>query len=235
MISQAALRAFKTAVVALACGASVPGFAGPRVGSVIGASNSTTTTVNARVISSTPVVAKVETPRQVCFDEMRQEAPRSSGAGAIIGAIAGAAMGNALGRGSGRALTTGVGLIGGAVLGDHIETDGRVGRQRAVQRCEQQSSYENRVVAYDVVYEVGGQRYSTQTTTEPGRTLLVQLSVTPLVSSSAPLYGGNPVVYTREPEVTYSNDVVVVPSAAIETRYERPYRNGWHGHSRDWD
>ena len=34
-------------------------------------------------------------------------------------------MGNAVGKGSGRVITTGLGVILGAALGDHIETSGR--------------------------------------------------------------------------------------------------------------
>jgi uncharacterized protein YcfJ len=221
MTQPTAQRAFKIAVVAMICAASLPSFAGPRVGTVVGTTSSTTSTVDAKVISATPVVAQVATPRQVCFDELRQEPVRSSGAGAIVGAIAGAAVGNALGRGSGKALATGVGLIGGAVLGDRIENDGRPGQQRVVQRCEQQSSYENRVVAYSVVYEVGGQRYTTEMDREPGRTIPVQITVNPSVQSS----NNSPVVW-REPvqPVVYSSEVVMAPApVVIETTYERPY------------
>ena len=63
--------------------------AGPRVGEVIGNPSSSTATIQARVVSATPVVAQVAVPRQVCYDELRQEPARSSGAGAIMGAIAG--------------------------------------------------------------------------------------------------------------------------------------------------
>jgi uncharacterized protein YcfJ len=230
MTQQTTQRAFKTAIVAVICAASLPSFAGPRVGTVVGTPSSTTSTVDAKVISATPVVAQVATPRQVCYDELRQEPARSSGAGAIVGAIAGAAVGNALGRGSGKALATGVGLIGGAVLGDRTENDGRPGQQRAVQRCEQQSSYENRVVAYSVVYEVGGQRYTTEMDHEPGRTIPVQITVNPSVQSSS----NNPVVW-REPvqPAVYRSEVVMAPApVVIETTYERPYRP-YYGHPYD--
>jgi uncharacterized protein YcfJ len=233
--------ALRRIVAALVAASSLPAMAGPAVGSVVGTPSSTTVTVDAKVISATPVVAQVATPRQVCFDELRQEPARSSGAGAIIGAIAGAAVGNAVGRGSGKALATGVGLIGGAVLGDRIENDGRTGTSRTVQRCEQQSSYENRVVAYSVVYEVGGQRYTTQMNSEPGRTIPVQMTVTPAVSSQvmAPVAAA-PVIVTPEPVryvSRYERDVVVVPApTVIETRYERPRHEGWHHrHHREWD
>jgi uncharacterized protein YcfJ len=243
--------ALRRIVAALVAAASLPAVAGPAVGSVVGTPSSTTVTVDAKVISATPVVAQVATPRQVCYDELRQEPARSSGAGAIIGAIAGAAVGNAVGKGSGKALATGVGLIGGAVLGDRIENDGRTGTSRTVQRCEQQSSYENRVVAYSVVYEVGGQRYTTQMNSEPGRTIPVQMTVTPAVSSQVIMPTVvTPVVVAPEPvryASRYEREVVVVrPATVIHTRYERPYervyerryerpRHDEHRHPRHWD
>lgn len=154
--------------------------AGPRVGDTIGRTATVTTTVQARVISATPVIGQVSVPRETCYDESRHVPPRSSGAGAVMGAIAGGAMGNAMGKGSGNALATGLGIFGGAILGDKIENDGRVGSSRTVRRCEQQSGYENRVVAYNVVYEYGGQRYTTQMSREPGRTLPLRLTLSPV-------------------------------------------------------
>jgi uncharacterized protein YcfJ len=155
--------------------------AGPRVGEVLGTPSAVNMTVQARVISSTPVVAQVAVPTQVCYDDQVQEAPRSSGAGAVLGAIAGGAAGNAVGKGAGKALATGIGIIGGAILGDHVENDGRAPTVRSVRRCDPQTSYENRVVAYNVVYEFAGQRYSTQMGQEPGAVLPVQVTLTPLV------------------------------------------------------
>lgn len=159
-------------------------FAGPRVGEVLGTPSPVNMTVQARVISSTPVVAQVAVPTQVCYDDQVQEAPRSSGAGAVLGAIAGGAAGNAVGKGAGKALATGIGIIGGAILGDHVENDGRQPNLRTVRRCEPQTSYENRVVAYNVVYEFAGQRYSTQMNQEPGAVLPVQVTLTPLVQGA---------------------------------------------------
>jgi uncharacterized protein YcfJ len=132
------------ALAALAAlGASSLSWAGPRVGELVGTPSPVTNTVQAKVVSATPVVGQIAVPRQVCFDETRQEPARSSGAGAIMGAIAGGAMGNAVGKGAGKALATGLGLFGGAIAGDHIENDGRQGRVSTVRRCEQRSSYEN--------------------------------------------------------------------------------------------
>jgi uncharacterized protein YcfJ len=126
----------------------------------------------------------------------------------VLGAIAGGAAGNAVGKGAGKALATGIGIIGGAIVGDHVETDGRTGQQQTVRRCEQQSAYENRVVAYSVTYEYAGQRYTTQTVSEPGPTLPLQVTLTPLVQT--PVSSGT----------TYVNPgVVVVPEDGRRRRY----------------
>jgi uncharacterized protein YcfJ len=188
--------------------------AGPRVGEVVGSPSSTSLTVQARVVSATPVIGQVTVPRQVCFDELRQEPARSSGAGAILGAIAGGAMGNAVGKGAGKALTTGIGIIGGAVMGDHIENDGRQGTTSTVRRCEQQASYENRVVAYNVVYEYGGQRYSTQMSQEPGSTIPLQVTLTPAVASPA---------YNQAPVSSASMVEPAMYAPAPTVIYEQPY------------
>lgn len=218
--------------------------AGPRVGSTVGTPSTASTTVNARVVSSTPVVAQVATPRQACYDEVQATPAQPSGAGAILGAIAGAAVGNAIGRGSGRAIATGVGLMGGAVLGNHIETDGKPGGQRTVRRCENQTAYETQVVAYDVVYELNGQRYNTQLPQQPGPTIPVQMTVSPAVSyQQAPTYPQQPVyqqpapvyqqpapVYQQAPVVQYEYQYV---QPGVVTVYEgHPHRPHRHRH---WD
>lgn len=158
-----------------------------------------------RVISSIPVVQQVTVPRQVCIDQTVTEADRKSGAGALIGGIAGGAMGNAIGNGSGRALATVIGVVGGAIVGDRIE-DGGKARTKTVQQCGTQNVYENRTVAYDVVYEYAGRQYRTQMPQDPGR--FVRLSVTPV--DAAP-----PVQYVpAQPRVEY------IPAAPAVTRIQ---------------
>jgi uncharacterized protein YcfJ len=202
-------------------------------------------TVMARVVSSTPVMAQVATPQQVCFDELQAVPPQGSGAGALLGAIAGGVIGNAVGKGSGNAVATGLGVFGGAVLGDRIEKDGRPGGQRTVRRCEQQSAYSQQVVAYQVVYELHGQQYSTQMNSQPGPTIPVQVSVTPVgqaaAYNTAPAYTPPPPVYDTPPVVMQAPVVVPAPvvvhrPVVIETAYERPiHRRHWHRHERFHD
>lgn len=125
-----------------------------------------------RVLSSTPVMEQIAVPRQVCGNETVHTGPRTTGGGAILGAIAGGAAGNAVGKGSGRTAATALGLIGGAVLGNQIEGNGRPEYQN-VQRCSTQTAYESRTTGYDVVYEYAGRRYTTRTQTDPGRYITV--------------------------------------------------------------
>ncbi len=46
---------------------------------------------------------------------------RTSGGGAVLGAVIGAVVGNQIGSGSGRTAATGVGAVGGALIGNEME------------------------------------------------------------------------------------------------------------------
>ena len=144
-----------------------------------------------KVISSTPIIQQVAVPRQVCSNEQVVTPGQKSGAGAAMGAIAGGAVGNSMGQGSGRAAATMLGIFGGAILGDKIEGPGQ-SEVRNVQNCTQQMFYENRTMAYNVVYEFAGKQYSVQMPTDPGPT--VRLQVTPVAPPPVPMNAGVPPV-----------------------------------------
>ena len=134
------------------------------------------------VISSTPIIQQVAVPRQVCNQQQVVTGGQKSGAGAAMGAIAGGVIGNQIGRGSGNALATMAGLVGGAILGDNIEGPGTA-EVRNVQNCSQQMFYENRTMAYNVVYEFAGKQYTVQMPQDPGPT--VRLQITPVAPPPA--------------------------------------------------
>ncbi|MCW5649158.1 MAG: glycine zipper 2TM domain-containing protein [Ramlibacter sp.] len=174
-----------------------------------------------RVISSTPVIQQVAVPRQVCSNQPVAVPQQKSGAGAAIGAIAGGAMGNAIGNGSGRAAATILGVFGGAILGDRIE-GAPPSQVQNVQQCSTQTFYENRTVAYNVVYEYAGKQYSVQMPNDPGP--YVKLQITP-VSSAVPLADAPPAVVASAapaPGAVIQQGVVVVP-APSPVVYARPY------------
>jgi uncharacterized protein YcfJ len=66
-------------------------------------------------------------------------------------------------------------------LGDKIEGSPPAEVQN-VQTCSTQNFYENRTVAYNVVYEFNGKQYNVQMPQDPGPT--VRLQVTPMISSN---------------------------------------------------
>jgi uncharacterized protein YcfJ len=201
-----------------------------------------------RVISSNPVVQLVAVPRQICSNQQVEVQRPTSGAGALIGAIAGAALGNASGgRRSERATASAVGAIGGAILGNHIEGSGET-QVRDVQRCGTQTTYENRAVGYNVVYEFGGKQYSVQLAQDPGPALPLQ--VTPVGSANQAPQNYNAV--QSPPQVVYAASPVVVNQPIYQGYYPqryyvRPYvspirvdlqfgTGGWHGRRhRHWD
>ena len=173
----------------------------------------------ARVLSATPVVQQVAVPRQVCSDQQVAVQQPKSGAGAVVGAIAGGALGNAAGgRGAGRAAATVLGAVGGAVLGDRIEGSPEP-ELRTVQRCSTQTVYENRTVAYNVVYEFAGKQYSTQMPHDPGPTLALQIGPAGAVSNvpqQQQSYAADIPVYSEPPPV-------VVTQPAYPVYYPTPY------------
>jgi uncharacterized protein YcfJ len=169
-----------------------------------------------RVISSTPVVQQVGQPRTVCSVEQVTVQPPKSGAGALMGAIAGGAMGNAVGGGGGKAAATMLGIMGGAIVGDNIE-GAPLTQTQNVQRCGTQTFYENRTVAYNVVYEYADKQYSVQMPNDPGPS--VQLQITPVGSVSQGNTNPPPAIYSRGSSV--QPDVVMAQPAYPV--YQQPY------------
>ena len=170
-----------------------------------------------RVISSTPVVQQVGVPRHVCSTEQVPVQTSKSGAGAAMGAIAGGAMGNAVGRGAGNAAATMLGIMGGAILGDHIEGTPETKLQN-VQRCSTETIYENRTVGYNVQYEFGGKQYAVQLPQDPGPTIRLQVAPVGVSTASPIVTAPAPVEYVQIP-----NYVLVRPNPAI---YYPPIRIG---------
>ena len=157
----------------------------------------------ATVISATPVTSSVAVPRQQCADVQRVVQPQPSGGGALIGAIIGGVVGNQFGHGAGRALATGAGVVAGSALGNQAELNNNPPQTVSERDCRTVGAYENRVVAYDVVYEYHGQRYSTRMASDPGQRLAIDVRPAdgPLDRVSPPAgygsYGAVPPAYSE--------------------------------------
>jgi uncharacterized protein YcfJ len=199
-----------------------------------------------RVLSATPVMQQVPVPRQVCSDQQVEVQQPKSGAGAAIGAIAGGALGNASGgRGPGRAAATVIGAIGGAVLGDRIEGSPEP-ELRTVRQCGTQTTYENRAVAYDVVYEYAGKQYSVQMPHDPGPKLALQIGPVGArdyedqepVSSAPPPYVQPQTVYVQPAPVVINQPYPVYYPRSyyppVQLQFGFGYWGGGYGGHRHW-
>jgi uncharacterized protein YcfJ len=179
----------------------------------------------ARVISSTAVIQQVAVPRQQCTTTA-VTSQTTSGAGALMGAIAGGAMGNAVGDGTGRTVATMIGLLGGAIVGNNIE--GPKTQVQNVQQCSTVTTYENRTMHYDVVYEYADKRYSIQMLNDPGQHVRLQLSpigILPPTGKTSQSYQ-----QYQQPDVvlTQASTVYVQPAPVVVYQHARPYRNPYY-------
>ena len=183
-----------------------------------------------RVISTQPVLQQIAVPRQVCNTAQVAVQPQKSGAGALMGALAGGAVGNQVGQGAGNAAATMIGIMGGALLGDRIE-GAPAPQMQTVQNCSTQTFYENRTVAYNVVYEFAGKQYSVQTPNDPGPTIALQISpvgaapgpVAQQPIAQAPVYQQPVYQQPIYQQPLYPQQVVIATRPAYPVVVARPY------------
>jgi uncharacterized protein YcfJ len=146
-------------------------------------------TDNARVRGVEPQYQVVQMPRQECasqyITEQAAPAPAAGGyGGAIVGGLAGGLLGHQVGRGNGRDAATAAGAVIGALAGQNIAGGQAMAapppQTREVQSCRTVYDNQNRLTGYRVTYEYRGYEYSTVMPEQPGPTIPVRVSVTPL-------------------------------------------------------
>ncbi|NVC94488.1 glycine zipper 2TM domain-containing protein [Vibrio natriegens] len=108
------------------------------------------------------VTETVKNPHQVCKDVVvtQQVAPTDDNKilGTVGGAAVGAALGNQIGGGSGKIIATAAGTIAGALTGRKIQENVQKGDvvTTTKQQCHTEYTTSEKVVGYDVTYEVAG-------------------------------------------------------------------------------
>ena len=139
----------------------------------------------ADVVNTTPIyqTVRVGVPTQQCYTQQVQvdQHPGSTIAGTLIGGALGGLVGNQFGRGSGNAAMTAAGAVVGAGVGNSVA---RANDQPGVayqQHCDTVTQYhdEQHPAGFDVTYNYAGQYYHTHLPYDPGRRLLVNVSVVP--------------------------------------------------------
>lgn len=193
------------------------------------------------VISSTPVVQQISVPRQVCTTTQVQSQVRGGG-GALIGALVGGAVGNQFGRGNGsggRAAATLIGAVGGGLVGDQIEAQNYGGYPvtQNVQQCHTENTVESRTVAYNVLYEYAGQRYTAQMPQQPGNRIALQVSTVGQNYYAQPMgvqVMAPPVYYAPPVQTITYQPSYVRPAMAVAVPVYETYPRSYYGHYRDW-
>lgn len=144
--------------------------------------------INAPVVDVEPIIQRVShaTPRQACWQEQytyHEHHKADSPTGAILGGIIGAAIGNELGHNKSNKR---VGAVAGAVLGSSVGYDlsrkspaKRIGHQ---QRCRTvyDEYEEERISGYNVTYHYGGKHYTTRMHHNPGNSLKLRVTLSPI-------------------------------------------------------
>jgi len=131
----------------------------------------------------TSVRAVVGPPQQRCWVE--RQVIDSGGAGinvpgAIVGGVVGGILGHQIGSGRGQDLATGIGAAGGAVVGANVGRAPGTVYTQDVQRCENIASAGS-LDYWDVTYTFRGFEHHVQTTSPPGRTILVNAEGEPRI------------------------------------------------------
>ena len=144
----------------------------------------------ATVVETTPLLktVRVSTPVRECWDqEVAYREPASGNHLApVMGGILGGAFGNAVGHSTrNKQVGTVVGAVLGATIGHAAALESRRGgttTYRTEERCEvhYDSHEEERIEGYQVRYRYAGETYTTRMDQDPGDTIKLRVSVSPV-------------------------------------------------------
>lgn len=140
---------------------------------------------NARVQSVEPQYETVQLPREECTSQWVTEVQPAAGGygGVIIGGLAGGLLGNQVGKGHGREAATAAGAVIGAIAGDRLaggSAQAGAPAQREVRSCRTVYDTQQRLIGYRVTYDYRGHLSTIVTSEQPGQTVPVRVSVTPV-------------------------------------------------------
>ena len=99
--------------------------------------------------------------------------------GAVVGGVVGGILGHQIGSGRGQDVATGIGAATGAVVGATVGTSG-AGYTQDVRRCENIAAA-GPLDYWDVTYSFRGYEHHVQTTSPPGRKILVNADGEPRI------------------------------------------------------
>jgi uncharacterized protein YcfJ len=149
--------------------------------------------VYARVLDVEPITrhVRVATPNRECWNETQEvyPPPHSSAGSTLLGGLIGGVIGHQIGHGD-RSGQTVAGAVVGAAIGNQVgrqraaERDANVVPvERSVERCSvsYHDEYEERIDGYRVTYAFDGREYTTRMPYDPGKRILIDVNVRPVV------------------------------------------------------
>lgn len=128
----------------------------------------------AEVTAVQPVAETVRTPREVCRDHtVTHRTPAKDThqiTGTVIGAVVGGVVGNQIGGGSGKKVATVAGAAAGGYAGNKVQENmqARDTYTTTERRCETVVDTDERVVGYDVAYQLDGKPGTVRMSYQPG-------------------------------------------------------------------
>ncbi len=128
----------------------------------------------AEVLAVQPINETIKTPREVCNEvavtRQRPVKDQHQIAGTVIGAVAGGLLGNQVGGGTGKKIATVAGAVGGGYAGNKVqehmqESDTYTTTET---RCKTVTDTSEKLVGYDVKYQVDGKVGQVRMDHDPG-------------------------------------------------------------------
>ncbi len=134
----------------------------------------------AEVLAVKPVKETIKTPRQVCQDVTvtRQKPVQDQHkiAGTAIGAVVGGLLGNQIGGGNGKKIATVAGAVGGGYAGNKVQGSMQANDTYTTteNRCNTVTDTSEKLVGYDVRYQLDGKEGRVRMDSDPGSRIPVE-------------------------------------------------------------
>ncbi|NRH26410.1 glycine zipper 2TM domain-containing protein [Pseudomonas sp. MS19] len=134
----------------------------------------------AEVLAVKPINETIKTPREVCKDvavtRRKPVQDQHQIAGTAIGAVVGGLLGNQVGGGSGKKIATAAGAIGGGYAGNKVQENMQNNDTYTTTetRCNTVTDTSQKLVGYNVKYNLDGKVGEVRMASDPGRAIPVK-------------------------------------------------------------
>ena len=134
----------------------------------------------AEVLSVNTVTKTTRTPREVCTDHVvthtAQPQDENRVAGTMIGAVVGGVLGNQIGKGRGKKVATAAGAAAGGYAGNKVQERMQAGDTYTTNETNCETVYDSheKVIGYDVRYQLGDTKRTVRMGYRPGARIPVE-------------------------------------------------------------